>query len=77
MKNYTYVVTEETSHNIVGVYTDAMLANNAIWYLSRGCTIENMREELIGSRYSVINPETGAVSVYYIEKMELNEKFWR
>lgn len=77
MKNFAYVVTDETSHNIVGVYTDFMLAINAIWHLSQGYNIVGFREDLIGCQYKVVNPETKYEVIYYIEKIEMNEKFWR
>lgn len=73
MEKFVYVVTREDA--LLGIYTDAMSATNAVWALARGSIIGSIKEELVGTRYTVLNPETDEEH-YYIERVALDEKFW-
>lgn len=77
MEKFVYVVTREDARRSVvfGVYSDPMAAMNAIWTLARGSIIGSIKEELVGTRYNVLNPETDEEH-YYIERVALDEKFW-
>jgi len=77
MENYVYVLTREDGHvsTVLGVYTDPMLAMNAIWTLNYGSIVGPIKEETVGTRYTVLNYD-GEEEYYYIEKVTLNEKLW-
>jgi len=78
MEKYVYVVTRENVFKsvVLGIYTEAQLATNAVWALTRGSTIGLIKEEPVGTRYTVLNPETNEEEEYYVEKVTLNERLW-
>ena len=77
MGKFVYVVTREDSCRsvVLGIYTEALSAANAVWTLARGSIIKSIKEELVGTLYTVLTPETKE-EYYYIEKVTLNEKLW-
>lgn len=74
MKQFVYVLTNEDTHNILGIYTSPISAMNALWSVAVSCTIEGVVEEYVGTQYTVFNPVSHKRNIYYIEKIELNEK---
>lgn len=77
MEKLAYVVTRENTcrSSVLGIYTEALSAANAVWAFARGNIISSIKEEPVGTLYTVLNPETGE-EYYYIEKVTLNEKLW-
>lgn len=78
MEKSVYVVTRENAFRsvVLGIYTEALLASNAVWALTRGSVVGLITEEPVGTRYTVLNPETNEEEEYYIEKVTLNERLW-
>lgn len=77
MKKYVYVATYENIHRVIGVYSDPSLAVNAIWSLSpRNAFLNSIREEPTGTRYILASSNTDKTFEYFIEKVELDERFW-
>lgn len=77
MKKYVYVATHEDIHSVIGVYSDPSLAVNAIWSLSpRSAFLNSIHEEPTGTRYTLTSFNTGKTFEYFIEKVELDERFW-
>lgn len=77
MGKFVYVVTREDSCKsvVLGIYTEALSAANAVWSLACGSIIKSIKEQLVGTLYTVLTPENKE-EYYYIEKVTLNEKLW-
>lgn len=75
MTKQVFVLTEERSHRLIGVYSHYSLAVNALFTNVLGCTIVGIEPQPVGTAYWFKNTD-GISFEFFIENTDMDDTLW-
>ena len=75
MNKQVFVLTEENSHRLIGVYSHYGIAMNALFNNALGCSVAEVVPQPVGTAYNFKDANGDSIS-FFIENVIMDDDFW-